>query len=243
MRAVVGDWLRMGGPNAGSRRWTGQITEIRGADGEPPYLVRLSDGSKRLVVPGSGAVIEHCGSGDEPAGEPAPELMFRVTGGQRRALAIGPAAGAVAAVVLAGAAAAANSGRLAGLAAGVGIAALIALYYSVAYAVAYTRCTAAGLHVRGVAGSRYLPWAQLRDITVRDYGSDPPRLARARYRLSTSRGLRIVIVTADDGRRFWLGAPIDGGQGLGDPEFDSKVRQMEDYWHSVGPRGSASSLR
>jgi hypothetical protein len=164
-------------------------------------------------------------------------LTFRITASQRRALAITAAVTTALAAGLAGVAATTQwPDRLMSLAASFGIVALIVLYYAVAYAAASTRCTPAGLRVRGVAGPRYLPWARLREITVRDYGSNPYRGAMAgtiaRYRLGTPRGLRIVIVTADDGRRFWLGAPIDGGQGLDDPEFDGKVRQIEDYWHS-----------
>jgi len=230
--------LRMGGRNAGQPQRTGQIIEIRGADGEPPYLMRFSDGRTSLVIPGPGAVIKHSepvqamGRGSARSGdELAPGLTFRVTGSQRRALVITAAIVTALAAALTGAAAAASnpSGRLTALATGAGAAAFITLYYSLAYAVAYTRCTLAGLRARGVAGRRYLPWERLRDIAVRDYGSSP-------YRAGPSRPLRIVIVTADDGSRFWLGAPIDGGQGLGDPEFQDKIRQIQDYWRSMRSR-------
>ena len=258
MRAAVGDWLRTSGRNVGQPQRTCQIIEIRGADGEPPYLVRFSDGRTSLVVPGPGAVIEHSKSahapdvvrfGDgrtslvvqgpgaviehsEPAhGKPGqPNLIFRVTASQRRALAITVAILTALATASGAAVAFSNpSGRLTALAAGVGLAALLVLYYAVAYAVAYTECTPAGLRVRGVARRRFLPWDRLRDIAVRDYASSP-------YRVGPSRPLRIVIVTALDGSRFWLSAPIDGGQGLGDPQFEDKIRQIQRYWHSARSR-------
>ena len=258
MRAVVGDWLRTSGRNAGQPQRACQIIEIRGADGEPPYLVRFSDGRTSLVVPGPGAVIEHSESahapdqvrfGDgrtslvvpspgaviehsEPAhGKPGqPSLLFRVTASQRRALAITVAVLTALAAASGAAVAFSNAnGRLTALAAGVGFAALLALYYAVAYAVACTECTPAGLRVRGVARRHFLPWERLRDIAVRDYTSSP-------YRMGPSRPLRIVIVTALDGSRFWLGAPIDGGQGLGDPQFEDKITQIQRYWHSARSR-------
>ena len=33
------------------------VVEVRGATGEPPYLVRFTDGSERLVFPGSDCVL------------------------------------------------------------------------------------------------------------------------------------------------------------------------------------------
>ncbi len=38
---------------------TGEIVEVRGAGGEPPYLVRFDDGHTALVFPGPDAIIEH----------------------------------------------------------------------------------------------------------------------------------------------------------------------------------------
>jgi len=37
----------------------GEIVEVRGADGEPPYLVRFEDGHSGLVYPGPDCVVEH----------------------------------------------------------------------------------------------------------------------------------------------------------------------------------------
>lgn len=239
MRAAVGDWLRTSGRNAGQPQRTGQAIEVRGADGEPPYLVRFSDGRTSLVIPGPGAAIEHSESAHAKPAHAKPaqsNLIFRVTASQRRALAITVAVLTALDTALSGAVVASPnpSFRLTALAVGAGLVALIVLYYSVAYAVAYSECTPAGLRVRGVAGRRFLPWERLRDIAVRDYASSP-------YRAGRSRPLRIVIVTADDGSRFWLGAPIDGGQGLGDLQFEDKIRQIQGYWRSARSRSMPSA--
>lgn len=39
----------------GDRR--GEIIEVRGADGGPPYIVRFDDGHEGLVFPGPDAVV------------------------------------------------------------------------------------------------------------------------------------------------------------------------------------------
>jgi hypothetical protein len=36
----------------------GEIIEVRGAGGEPPYLVRFDDGHTSLVFPGPDVIIE-----------------------------------------------------------------------------------------------------------------------------------------------------------------------------------------
>jgi hypothetical protein len=47
------------GRHVGDADREGIITEVRGADGAPPYLVRWRDGHESLLMPSSGAVIEH----------------------------------------------------------------------------------------------------------------------------------------------------------------------------------------
>ena len=59
MQAVVGDRLRVHASVVGQPERTGEIVEVRGAGGEPPYLVRFDDGHTALVFPGPDAVIEH----------------------------------------------------------------------------------------------------------------------------------------------------------------------------------------
>jgi hypothetical protein len=59
MEAAVGDRLHIYGHNVGDPGRTGEIVEVRGSAGEPPYLVRFDDGHTRLVFPGPDAVVEH----------------------------------------------------------------------------------------------------------------------------------------------------------------------------------------
>ena len=59
MQAIVGDRLHVHGHTVGQRERTGEIIDVRGAAGAPPYLVRFDDGHERLVFPGPDAVIEH----------------------------------------------------------------------------------------------------------------------------------------------------------------------------------------
>ena len=58
MQAVAGDRLHVHGNIVGHPKRTGEIIEVRGAGGEPPYLVRFDDGHTRLCFPGPDAVIE-----------------------------------------------------------------------------------------------------------------------------------------------------------------------------------------
>lgn len=60
MRAKPGDRLVIKGHRAGQEETDGEILEVHGENGEPPYLVRWSaDGREVLVFPGSDAVVEH----------------------------------------------------------------------------------------------------------------------------------------------------------------------------------------
>ena len=59
MQAAVGDRLHVHANIVGQPERTGEIVEVRGAGGEPPYLVRFDDGHTALVFPGPDAVIEH----------------------------------------------------------------------------------------------------------------------------------------------------------------------------------------
>jgi hypothetical protein len=58
MRAAVGDRLDVHGNVVGQPGKSGEIIEVHGAGGEPPYLVRFDDGHTSLVFPGPDAVIE-----------------------------------------------------------------------------------------------------------------------------------------------------------------------------------------
>lgn len=58
MQAAVGDVLRIHGAKVDDPDKTGEIVEIHGKAGEPPYLVRFSDGHTGLVFPGPDAIVE-----------------------------------------------------------------------------------------------------------------------------------------------------------------------------------------
>ena len=59
MRAAVGDRLVVKGHKVGDHDVDGEILEVRGADGGPPFFVRWSDGHEGLVFPGADAVVQH----------------------------------------------------------------------------------------------------------------------------------------------------------------------------------------
>ena len=58
MQASVGDRLHIHGHAVGDPDRMGEIVEVKGQAGGPPYLVRFDDGHTRLVFPGPDAVIE-----------------------------------------------------------------------------------------------------------------------------------------------------------------------------------------
>lgn len=53
MRAATGDQILVHGRTVGSGEQHGEILEVRGDDGAPPYLVRFADGRESLVYPGA----------------------------------------------------------------------------------------------------------------------------------------------------------------------------------------------
>jgi len=57
MEAVIGDQICIHGNVVGHADRRGEIIEIHGDKGEPPYVVRFEDGHTRLVYPGPDAVI------------------------------------------------------------------------------------------------------------------------------------------------------------------------------------------
>jgi hypothetical protein len=59
MRATIGDRIHIHGHVVGDPEKHGEIVEVRGDEGQPPYLVRFGDGQTRLLFPGPDAVIEH----------------------------------------------------------------------------------------------------------------------------------------------------------------------------------------
>lgn len=63
MRAAVGDRIVIRGHHVGEPARDGEVLEVRGADGGPPYLVKWSDtGHESLFFPGSDATVQHFGA-------------------------------------------------------------------------------------------------------------------------------------------------------------------------------------
>jgi len=60
MRATVGDRIVIGGHRVGQPSRDCEVLEVRGKDGEAPYLVRWGDtGHETLIFPGVDATLEH----------------------------------------------------------------------------------------------------------------------------------------------------------------------------------------
>lgn len=57
MNATVGDRLLVHGKTVGDAAKRGEIIEVKGAGGGPPYVVRFDDGHTGLVFPGPDAVV------------------------------------------------------------------------------------------------------------------------------------------------------------------------------------------
>jgi hypothetical protein len=58
MQAAIGDRLHIRGNSVGTPDKIGEIVEVKGKAGEPPYLVRFDDGHTGLVFPGPDAIVE-----------------------------------------------------------------------------------------------------------------------------------------------------------------------------------------
>jgi hypothetical protein len=60
MQAAVGDRIVINGHYVGQPDRDGEIIEVRGEDGAPPYVVRWEDtGHETLFFPGVDAAVEH----------------------------------------------------------------------------------------------------------------------------------------------------------------------------------------
>jgi hypothetical protein len=59
MQAKVGDHLVVEGRTVGQPRREGEILEVRGDHGAPPYVVRWEDGHEGVTYPGSDAFVRH----------------------------------------------------------------------------------------------------------------------------------------------------------------------------------------
>lgn len=58
MKATVGERILIHGKSVGAADRHGEIVEVRGDDGGPPYLVRFEDGHESLVYPGTDSEIQ-----------------------------------------------------------------------------------------------------------------------------------------------------------------------------------------
>ena len=71
MKAMVGDHIEVRGRHVGEESREGEVIDVRGADGGPPFLVRWSDGHEGLFFPGPDAAVEHAkGTPKEQATKP-----------------------------------------------------------------------------------------------------------------------------------------------------------------------------
>lgn len=60
MNTAVGDRIVIRGHKVGEHDRDGEILEIRGPDGGPPYLVRWDDdGHESIIYPGTDAFVQH----------------------------------------------------------------------------------------------------------------------------------------------------------------------------------------
>ncbi|MEU6646261.1 DUF1918 domain-containing protein [Saccharomonospora sp. NPDC046836] len=58
MQASIGDRILVHGRTVGAAEQEGEIVEVRGENGGPPYLVRFSDGHEGLMFPGPDCEVE-----------------------------------------------------------------------------------------------------------------------------------------------------------------------------------------
>ena len=60
MKATPGDRIIIKGHHVGEPDRDGEVIEVRGADGESPFVVRWADsGHETLFFPGADAVVQH----------------------------------------------------------------------------------------------------------------------------------------------------------------------------------------
>jgi len=84
MQAAIGDRLCIRGNSVGTPDKIGEIVEVKGKAGEPPYLVRFDDGHTGLVFPGPDAVVEAKKGRAKPAGRGRGASAGRAKSGSAR---------------------------------------------------------------------------------------------------------------------------------------------------------------
>ena len=65
VKAAVGDQVIVRSRTVDSPVRDGEIVEVQGPDGEPPYLVRWGDGHTSLLFPGPDTQVQHVKSAPE----------------------------------------------------------------------------------------------------------------------------------------------------------------------------------
>ncbi len=68
MQAQIGDRVHVHS-YSGSVQW-GEVLEVRGSDGQPPYLLAFDDGHQGLIFPAPDAVVEHTELAPDPVRRP-----------------------------------------------------------------------------------------------------------------------------------------------------------------------------
>ncbi|MBA3489681.1 MAG: DUF1918 domain-containing protein [Longispora sp.] len=58
MHASIGDLIRFHSNTVETQDRHGEILEVRGPNGAPPYLVKFSDDHEALIYPGPDSIIE-----------------------------------------------------------------------------------------------------------------------------------------------------------------------------------------
>ena len=58
MNAAQGDRIIIQGRTVGAADRHGEIIEVKGENGEPPYLVKFDDGHESVVFPGGDFAVE-----------------------------------------------------------------------------------------------------------------------------------------------------------------------------------------
>jgi hypothetical protein len=58
MQAAVGDRIAIPGRHVGEAGRLGEVLDVRGPDGAPPYVVRWTDGHEGIFYPGPEARVE-----------------------------------------------------------------------------------------------------------------------------------------------------------------------------------------
>lgn len=61
MHAVVGDTIAVPGRHVGETGRLGEVLEVRGTGGTPPYKVRWEDGHEAVCYPGPETRVQHEG--------------------------------------------------------------------------------------------------------------------------------------------------------------------------------------